>query len=237
MNNLPEIFKFKDIIKHLERAQICDIRNYERQRCKLTRVRNHVNFLSKCRDEKLTPRFIQIKNKFKEDKVKRILNTTQSILLNFFLAEARRKMFLLQSKIVKIQAKLFNIVNHDIFEQVEIFISKVTSRVDYKQKTAHRRKWEALLASQAGAANPPAKLPVKVVGDKKLVVNLSNIVLTDIQTTLLSKGLGFAKSPCIIPKFEIIKEIESKTIHLAPEKIVEFKVQIKQAIEKHKMKK
>jgi hypothetical protein len=52
---------------------------------------------------------------------------------------------------------------------------------------------------------------------------------------VLSKGLNFAFIPSKVPAFDILKSIESSTVPLAPEKITEFNVQIKRAIENHKI--
>jgi hypothetical protein len=73
--------------------------------------------------------------------------------------------------------------------------------------------------------------------EQKLKCNISNETLTDTQQHVLSKGLSFAVTPKSIPKFEIIRAIESSTYRLEPEKLNEFKANIKKTIDKHKIKK
>jgi hypothetical protein len=68
----------------------------------------------------------------------------------------------------------------------------------------------------------------------KYVVNLSSVVLTLYETQVLQKGLNFAIAPHANPVLDIIKSVETASVYLGPEKSAEFKVLIKQAIEKHK---
>jgi hypothetical protein len=71
------------------------------------------------------------------------------------------------------------------------------------------------------------------VNDTKLVVNISRTILKEQQ--VLSKGLNYAVTPEKTPTFEIIKLIESASFQLEPEKLHEFKSQLKKLIESHKI--
>jgi hypothetical protein len=63
---------------------------------------------------------------------------------------------------------------------------------------------------------------------------VSKRVLTTTERAVLEKGLNFCIAPKKIPKFEIIKSIETATVRLAPEKPEEYRAKIKAAIDKCK---
>ena len=227
IDNLP-VKPISEIIKPLERATVSLIKRYERLRCKLVRHSNHLSFLRKCRNANVTPKFLKINKKFNLERAKKIVKKSEKILLNCFIAETRRQVFSLQRKIVNIQSKIFNEIPHEIFQEIEIFISYVTTKIDKKQKLRHQKKWEKLTEGHQNQRNPEHH-------NKKVVVNISDTQLTDEQLKVLSRGLNFSESPTQVPTFDIIKSIESSTVKLAPEKLAEFKAQIKKAIEKHKI--
>jgi hypothetical protein len=90
------------------------------------------------------------------------------------------------------------------------------------------KKWERLVC-----ANNTMRMQVE--SKDKLVVNISSTQLSDTQVNFLSKGLNFAFVPERVPIFDIIKSVESASFKLAPEKLHEFKAQIKKAIMTHKI--
>jgi hypothetical protein len=95
--------------------------------------------------------------------------------------------------------------------------------VDNKQRAIHEKKCERLVC----ASNT---MRMQVESKDKLVVNISSIQLSDTQVNVLSKELNFAVVPERVPKFDIIKSVESASFKLQPEKLHEFEAQIKKAI-------
>jgi hypothetical protein len=69
---------------------------------------------------------------------------------------------------------------------------------------------------------------------KKTVINLSNRVLSETEKSVLERGLNFSVAPSKVPKFEIIKSIETAAVRLAPGKAEAYRAKIKSAIEKCK---
>jgi hypothetical protein len=111
----------------------------------------------------------------------------------------------------------------------EFLTSTTTTRISNKQKQRH----DVILKAA----------PVKVNQEKekssscdKLVVNISDVELSEQQRNVLSKGLNFGITPTYVPKFNIIKAIESSTYRLEPEKLSSFKAQIKRALDSHRIK-
>jgi superfamily II DNA/RNA helicase len=98
---------------------------------------------------------------------------------------------------------LFQEVSHENFQQIELFISESTGRLDKKQKATHKKKWENMLRDQQQtivATNTSNSTD-------KLVLNLSNEQLSQTQIKVLSRGLNFAIVPERIPTLEIIKSV------------------------------
>jgi hypothetical protein len=58
--------------------------------------------------------------------------------------------------------------------------------------------------------------------EKKTVVNLSRRPLSEIECSILRKGLNYAVAPTRAPKLEIIKSIETAAVRLAPEKAEDY---------------
>ena len=137
----------------------------------------------------------------------------------------------MKQKILKCQTFLFNAVNHEIFQKIEIFISEVTTRLDKKHKATHKKKWEILCREQQNTCSSQKSTN----STAKLVVNLSSEQLSPVQIDVLSRGLNFAVVPEKVPTLEIIKSIEASTFRLEPEKLALFKAQIRHSIERHKI--
>jgi hypothetical protein len=135
----------------------------------------------------------------------------------------------MRNSIVECHGLIFNSIEHNKFQSLEILISDTITRINNKQQIRHDKilnnARNSILSNHMPTDNEP-----------KLVCNISNVTLTDTQQHVLSKGLNFAVTPKFIPKFEIIKEIES-TYRLEPEKLNEFKANIKKTIDKHKIRK
>jgi hypothetical protein len=104
------------------------------------------------------------------------LKNSERIVLNVFIADARRTMFNLRSKVVKFQAAIFQGLHHEIFQKIEIFISDRVKRVDNKQRSIHEKKWERLVC----AGNT---MRMQVGSKDKLVVNISSTLLSDTPLT------------------------------------------------------
>jgi hypothetical protein len=117
---------------------------------------------------------------------------------------------------------VFKSVSHDTFQQIELFMSSVSSRINMKQRAAHASKWEKLSAATNTQQIPNVTQPRM----EKLVVNLSDVELTNTHKSVLSKGLNFAIIPSKVRISDFLKAIETSTVHLSPETITEFKIQL-----------
>ena len=219
---------FQQLFEHTERAIKKKAKLYERTRVKHVKYSNHLNFLNECKNRNIVPDFIKIHKKFESHRANRILRKSELLILRALVAETRRKLFIIKNKIVKLQGELFVALGHDKFQQLETLISTSTMRIDKQQKHRH----DVILS----AFSKNEEIPKEKEASSKLVVNLSSTELTKEQISVLSKGLNFGIAPRHVPKFDIIKAIESSTYRLEPEKLASFKAQIKQAIEKHKIK-
>jgi hypothetical protein len=160
------------------------------------------NILKKCRDNDIIPNFIKINKNFNLEKAARVLKNSERIILKVFIADTRRTMFNLRSKVVKFQAAVFQGLDHEIFQKIKIFISDRVKCVDNKQRAIYEKKWEHLVC----ASNT---MRMQVESKDKLVVNISSTHLSDTQVNVLSKGLNFAVVPERVPIFDIIKSVES----------------------------
>jgi hypothetical protein len=148
------------------------------------------------------PYFIKIKKKFASHRASRVLRKTECLLLDVYIAETRGKLFQMRSSIEELQGLIFNSIVHNKFQNLEIFITQAVTHVNNKQKHRH----DKILNNARNSllfTNSPA------VNELKLVCNISDVTLTDIQQRALSKGLNFGITPKSIPKFEIVKAIES----------------------------
>lgn len=75
-------------------------------------------------------------------------------------------------------------------------------RVNEQQKQTQRRKIEKLIGDSNKYSN---------IDHTKTVINLSNKSISQQQTFLLNKGLKFSIAPKIIPKIDLMLELDSAT--------------------------
>jgi predicted GIY-YIG superfamily endonuclease/flagellar basal body rod protein FlgC len=225
------LVNFHKLFEHTERAIRKKAKLFERTRIKYIKYSNHLNFLNECKNKNFIPDFIKIHKNFESRRANHILRKSENLILRALLAETRRKLFIIKDKTVKLQGELFVALGHDKFQQLETLISVSTMRISKQQKHRHD-----VILSEFNKKSKNEEIPKEKEADSNLVVNLSSVELTKEQISVLSRGLNFGIAPRRVPKFDIIKAIESATYRLEPEKLASFKAQIKQAIEKHKIK-
>jgi hypothetical protein len=110
-----------------------------------------------------------------------VLRKTKFFIIDVYIAETRRKLFKMRKSIVEPQVLIFNSINHNKFQNLEIFITQAVIRVNNRQK--HRR--DKILNNARNSLSP---INSPTVNELKLLCNISDVTLTDIQQRVLTLG-------------------------------------------------
>jgi hypothetical protein len=212
---------------------------YVKYSIKWIRFSNHHRFLLTCKNRKLVPNFLKLRKEFELKRANTILRNSENLLLDAFIKDSRNKLFNYRDCANCSRESLKKLISEKQFICLDTALNKKVDRIRLKQLEVHNRKLNNLAPKQCTEERRhSATRPNQDNDDRnsKLVVNLSSVALTDAQCNVLSKGLNYAVAPARVPKFDYIKAVESTAVHLGPEKASEFRVKIKLAIDKHKIK-
>ena len=198
------INKLFDIINSSERATVqlaYKLRNHLK---KLSRFKNHLTFLLKCRDHRIVPRGLRIHLPVRSSKARLISLRASEALIRERIGFIRRQKIKIHLDMCSTRFLLRTstsetIVNHISqwaeHHELEEF-NTVKKQQQKKFKTLLEEKLQHQLAQLASSVEP------------KTVVNLSSKPLSEDQTKLLSLGLNFALPPSTLPKEDIIARTE-----------------------------
>lgn len=184
----------------------------EKMHLKLARHSNHLTFLIKCKKENLLPVGLTLKAPFNTKKASKIIQAASKSLLAErikFHHDAKR---ILQTSIENKKTELANLVGSDfqnIFQSIQNRFTKESD--NFKQK--HKKKLEKLRPVENLAENDR---PNQNMDANNCVVNLSSRPLTQIENSVLSKGLNFSVVPKSVRVLDFVTAIES-TVSQLPE--------------------
>ena len=171
---------------------------------KLVRLRNHLTFLIRCRENKITPTGLKVTLPLRSPGVHKIARRTELALLR----DVRYKKVMNEKGIADYNEQVRALVGEDKWKQLKTWCSSTTETVHLETKTTQMQKFERLQAKQH---------LVPQLDKDKLVKNLSSRNLTEQEKDVLALGLNFAVAPRQIPTLQIIAATESTATQLDKE--------------------
>ncbi|CAK9810876.1 hypothetical protein ANTPLA_LOCUS6713 [Anthophora plagiata] len=195
----------KTLIRQLYgEAILKKVNSFSKQRKTLKQHLSTLAFLKRCRDQKIVPRFLEIKSTINSTQSRRILHRTGLALLRERINFIKKELNRISSRLLDLHLEISGTTLPNIWDTID--------RISYEQaeKTYHLRtqKQTEKFNKLAHTSNQSAPLT-------HTVKNFTDIPLTQDAITILAKGHNFAVTPKLIPTEEIISQIEN-TIHNLP---------------------
>jgi hypothetical protein len=179
------------------RETLDEIRVLEKLRVKIKRRLADLEFLKKCRDENVLPKFAQIQHRTKN----RWNNMAFSRLgLSIVRGKIKKNRCILErtsKNALKLHLKLAQITTPGLWRIVDALATMKAETTYAEENNRHVSKLKRLLSNRN---NPDT--------NAKNVVNLSAHVLNEMEMVVLGRGLNFTVSPNFIPTDDIICCIE-----------------------------
>ena len=205
---------------------------------KQAKLKNHLTFLIKCRDNNIIPKGLRIKLPCQFPG-----STGQSIRFSHIILRKLIRAKRCESEHNKEEVKTFTKhlqtkLTPDQSEKLHSWCKEAAETVNRSTKESQRKKLENLIEQR--------RKRTRNLDRKKLVRNLSNRVLTDNEEQVLMLGLNFAITPKQIPTADIISSMEATARQLDAPTANSLRVGISNVLNKarpptpnlnHKMKK
>ena len=200
----------KRINESVGKSGVKALRALEQQHLKLARYRNHLRFHLRCRDEKLTPRSLNIKNPINTKNAEDIVKRARMALV-------KERIRLITNNIKQLNTDIDNkrqvfqrtfTLQPDTITDITDHLTQAYEREFTKTKDRHIAKLDKLKAkANRGTINTTAP--------ENWVHNQSQHHLTQTETQLLAKGLNYAITPDTIPyeDFILATELACQSIH------------------------
>ena len=204
--------KFKDLRKDYGQDCVKQLRFLENTEKKIARLRNHIVFTLRCKEENIIPPSLKVKCPIETASARTIVNRARIGLLRERLRVSNNKLNDLRKTKVESESRLFDKLPSDRCDVITAHLTRVRELEHKQTKWRHAEKlkrWmdrKNTIAEEEGSNNK-----------EKWVRNLSSKSLTQSETSLLAKGLNFAVTPDKIPVNEFILATEQATWKLPQE--------------------
>ena len=193
-----------NIIDHSKQATVRPAYRLKNCREKLARYSNHLTFLSRCRSHGFIPNGLKVHLPVKSEAADHIAERTSEALLRERIRTARRQKAITKLNVSRLESNLSQSLSTEQWPKVDELCRASAKRVHLSTKTRQIRKFENL-QSQKPQPSP------QLLDPQKLVVNLSQKLLSPEEKNVLALGMSFAIAPKQIPYQEIIAATESLT--------------------------
>lgn len=217
----------KFLIMEISNAKLNSMCLYDRLKKKKMRIILDISFLTKCRKQKIFPKFLSLKSSTKTKTSNLAIKHAKITWLKMEIREKHKILDNIEKLLYVEYKKLAHFCKNDLYfqmfyeqkqQQLLINLDNMFKKIKY----THHKKFKSLLQKQKSIVkNKPQFIP-------DFVVNLSKEVLKEEELNFLNKGLKFAITPTHIPMNEIIVNIESGIEYFGNNK----KASIRQDIEK-----
>ncbi len=216
-------------------------RDLEKTARKISNWRNHLRFNVRCLHNGLTPVSVKLKTCIKGHRANNIIRNAEKKLLNERVRSVNFTIDVLNNKFKDIKQELKSILPEDVYNQVIDFVHRVQSSQHQTTKERQVNKFKRLKENvHASRSDLDKNWRANSVCNKdikdKWVKNLSDRELSDSETSLLCKGLGYAVTSKKVPIVDIITTTESaiKQAHLELGKAEELRQKVNSAIRNSK---
>ena len=153
---------------------------------KLARLKNHLTFLIRCRENKITPSGLRVTLPLRSPSVHKIARCTELALLRQLIRDIHYKKAMIEKEIDTFGGEIRTLVDDNKWRQLETWCKSTTEMISLDTKARQMQKFEHLQAKQH---------PGPQLNKEKLVKNLSNRSLTEKEKDVLALGLNFAVAP------------------------------------------
>ena len=160
------------------------IRKFEKVDFKLRKARLDLSFLSFCKENYLTPKFLQFKLANRNLHQSSAYKECQQTLLNAEIKEKKSIIDIHNINFIKLKEVIKDQINFIDFVHINTLFLTSNNRLLDKSQTTQDRKIVELCKERVPCNDPD-----------KVVFNFSSIDLTDSDKSLLCKGLDFALIP------------------------------------------
>ncbi|XP_072046801.1 uncharacterized protein [Amphiura filiformis] len=217
-------------------------RDLEKTARKIGNWRNHLRFNVRCLHNGFTPVSVKLKSNVKGHRAENILRIAERKLLNERVRHVNFTISVLTNKFNELSNKLRTALPPEVFNQVEEFVNRAQTSQHLITKQRQTNKFNILKDKTQRSRsdldrNWRANTSTRDTGNQeKWVRNFSNRQLTDNETSLLCKGLGYAVTSNKIPIADIVTATESaiKQAHLDPGKSEELRQRISSTLRNSK---
>ena len=214
------MFNYNNLRQQYDGNTLQKVRNHENLARKHGRYTSHLRFNLQCKHSNIIPKSIKIKAQTNSNEARNILHRAEKALLNLRISETIKKRNNIKNEKSKIESELNNTLPKQIMDQIIENNAKREHRELEKYTRTQRNKYYNLRYGHNynDTPNPqpildennniPAQNVNKPPDEPKWVHNISDYTLTQSETSILSKGAGFALSPENIPYNDFIAATE-----------------------------
>ncbi|XP_039871211.1 uncharacterized protein LOC120723669 [Simochromis diagramma] len=205
----------QDVLTHFGKDCLKLVCQYEQTACKMADYRNHLRFSLRCRQNRITPKSLQMSSSVKGFRATKILQKARHQLLNERVRQTNFTIDMLKSQEERIRQRLTMLLDENTLKKVFDFTEKVRLAQHKKSNTRQQGKFDLLVVCR----KPPQNMESVLSGQKrqgcdtedadKWVKNLSDRQFTQTEKNILAKGLNFAVTPRQIPLVELITATET----------------------------
>ena len=173
-------------------------------KCKLAKVANQVVFLRRCKVNELIPKGLRLAKHSGSERTQRILREAEKNILVDHINTLKKKRAEEIRKRTEIIRSLKSTLTSEDMSTVLRVTDKSAKRTFFNVKKEHIKKFDQLY-DDSRRQSAEEKYHIT----KSPVENLSGKPLSDCETKILEKGLGFASAPKAVPVKEIISAVEA----------------------------
>ena len=174
----------------------------------MSRFKNHLTFLIKCRNNKIIPKGLRITVPSISDKGRRIAEKAGQALVRERIKYVRKQKTVILMEISSIKNQMRDMVSCEVFDKVLAWVRNTAEKVFIRTKERHQKKLTSLLLEHRRSKHLKPR--------KNTVINLSSYQLDKEEKELLSLGLNYALPPKKLPLMDIIASTEQTARSLEP---------------------
>ena len=171
---------------------------------------NHLGFSLRCLHNELVPKDLRPRCKVKTERCREAAHRFSRLQLQERIHLNHSTRDRIKASIDDLTADIKKTLSTEDFAEVESLQKLRCDKIMSQVRERHVKKFNDLLRQNDKAADDQNK----VVDKDRWIINLSNRDLSSNEKSLLSRGLNFCLAPTIIPKKDIIAEVEGKIDYL-----------------------
>ena len=137
-----------EIIPRSERATEKLVYRLKHAQDKLARLKNHLTFLIRCRENKITPSGLRVTLPLRSPGVHKIARCTELALLRQLIRDIHYKKAMIEKEIDTFGGEIRTLVDDNKWRQLETWCKSTTEMISLDTKARQMQKFEHLQAKQ-----------------------------------------------------------------------------------------